>query len=117
MFTHINICRVFSLLLYLFISNDTIISSSGPVNTHLVIWRGATVTITGDMTFTNGSKVIVDGGSTLHLVGGTLNNIILLPQSGSTVILENNAKIFHNTATSFLFPTGATMNINYGQIQ
>ena len=102
---------------YIYIDNDTTLSLSSPVYNHYVIWKGATVTITQDISYDNGSKLIIDKNSTLIIDGATLNNVTLLPQAGSSTIIRNDGNIIHHTSGEFEIPLGATFELQHGIVE
>ena len=90
---------------------------NSPVYNHYVIWKGAEVKITHNLTFNNETKLIVDKNSTLIIDGATLSNVILLVQPESSVVIKNNGKIIHRQTHDFMIPIGSTFELKYGLIQ
>ena len=98
--------------LYEYIGNDSTLITSENRTNFLGILRGATVTIKTQLSFVNGTKLLLDNGATLVIDGVTINGDYLQPYVGSKIILNNGAKI----QKPFKAPVGVELVINKGAI-
>ncbi len=100
-------------------SNDGNAFSNPPyqyIQQHIKICNSAEVTITGHLFCCRGVSITIESGSTLY-VEGEINNVILKPEPGSQIIIENGGRIKHNKDVNFRIPIGVKFEQNYGTIE
>lgn len=99
--------------MYDYISNDSILTIAENRTNYLGIFRGASVTVQAQQSFSNGTKLLLDNGATLILDGVVINGSSIQAYAGSKIILNNNARIIK----PFNLPKGAQLIINRGLIE
>ena len=91
-------------------------SSNTSISYRIGIVNGGILTITGTTTLAGYSRIRVCEGGVLIVDGGTLQNADITMVPGSSMIIRNNGKINMATGKVFEAPTGATVNIECGEI-
>lgn len=99
--------------IYQYISNDSTLTQPENRTSYLGILRGATVTLQSQQTFTNGTQLLLDKGSTLIINGVTISGSYIRPYAGCKIILNNGAKI----QKPFEVPLGVELTINRGSVE
>ena len=99
--------------MYEYIRNDSTLTIAENRTKYLGILRGASVTVQAQQTFSNGTKLLLDGGATLIIDGTTINGSSIQSYAGSRIILNNNGIILK----PFEVPLGVEMTINKGRIE
>lgn len=99
--------------MYQYIANDSTLTQPESRSSYLGILRGATVTLQTQLTFENGTQLLLDNGATLIINGITINGSYIRPYPGSKVVLNNGAKI----QKPFEVPLGVELVINSGSIE
>lgn len=103
---------------------DTIYISSSQVTTvdrnyvnHIVVKDNSTWNIANDLSFFGGATVTIKSGSKLCVSNGAvLNKIMLILEPGSTLEIDDNAKLLIPDGQNFDIPEGVITNFNHGMI-
>lgn len=97
-------------------SNDgDIFSNTHYVCSHIKVRDESELRIRGSLFCCRGVSITIESGSTLY-VEGEVNNVILKPEPGSTVIVEDGGRVKHNKDVNFQIPIGVRYEQNYGII-
>lgn len=97
-------------------SNDgDIFSNTQYVCRHIKVCDESELRIRGSLFCCRGVSITIESGSTLY-VEGEVNNVILKPEPGSTVIVEDGGRVKHNKDVNFQIPLGVRYEQNYGII-
>ena len=97
-------------------SNDgDIFSNTHYSHQHIKVCDESELRIRGSLFCCRGVSITIESGSTLY-VEGEVNNVILKPEPGSTVIIEDGGRVKHNKDVNFQIPIGVRYEQNYGII-
>lgn len=87
------------------------------INRHILVYEGKDFTVSNHVYCNHGVSITLERDATLYVEGGgMLENIILKPQPGSHIIIDNG-RIKHNKHVKFKLPVGATMEQIRGTIE
>lgn len=93
-------------------------SSPQYIHQHIKLYNEALLTISSIAFCRRGVSITIERGSTLYIEeGGVLENVILKPEPGSHIIIEDGGRIKHNKDVSFRIPIGVTLELNHGKIE
>lgn len=98
---------------YEYIYNDSTLINFESSSNYIGVLRGATLTLQVQPSFENGTKILLDRGTTLIINGFTANLDFLHPYPGCKIILRNGAKI----KKPFSTPIGVEFVIEDGTIE
>ena len=103
----------------IFIDMDDDFTYSTPKYTgqHIKIINEAYLTISSHLFCCRGVSITIEKDCRLIISGGLLENVILKPQPGSKIIIENGGRIKHNKDVNFKIPLGVTLEQNHGKIE
>ena len=96
-----------------YIYNDSTLINFESSSNYIGVLRGATLTLQVQPSFENGTKILLDRGTTLIINGFTANLDFLHPYPGCKIILRNGAKI----KKPFSTPIGVEFVIEDGTIE
>ena len=80
------------------------------------VW-GAPKAISSHLFCCRGVSITIEKDCRLIISEGLLENVILKPQPGSKIIIENGGRIKHNKDVNFKIPLGVTLEQNHGKIE
>ena len=96
---------------------DSILTKNQYIYNHIQIPSQRTFTIACHVIMNKNTEIRVASGATLIIDGGVIQNGIIKPVSGSSIIINNGGKIILNTDGNFILPNGALLQINEGEIK
>lgn len=93
-------------------------SSPQYIHQHIKLYNEAMLTISSVAFCCRGVSITIERGSTLYVEeGGVLENVILKPEPGSRIVIEDGGRIKHNKDVNFKIPVGVTLELNHGEIE
>lgn len=101
----------------LFIHSMTEYDGPPHILRHIKVYDEVEFTISSHVFCCRGVSITIESGSTLYVEGGgVLENVILKPQPGSHIVIDNG-RIKHNKDVKFKIPIGVTLEQNHGKIE
>lgn len=104
-------------------SSQTVITGNIVYDTNMTLSRdvivspNAVLTITGNVTFNDNVKIVVQPTGILVINGGILNNSDLLLNTGSHVVVSNGGIVNMRSGRDFYATTGVSVDVTNGVIQ
>ena len=93
-------------------------SSPQYIYQHIKLCNEALLTISSIAFCCRGVSITIERGSTLCVEeGGLLENVILKPEPGSRIVINDGGRIKHNKDVNFKIPIGVTLEQNHGIIE
>ena len=102
---------------FFFMDDDFTYSIPKYTGKHIKIIDEAYLTISSHLFCCKGVSITIEKDCRLIISGGLLENVILKPQPGSQIIIENGGRIKHNKDVKFKIPLGVTLEQNHGTIE
>lgn len=101
----------------IFIDTNTDYDTPKYINQHIRVYEDRAFTISNHIYCNHGVSITLERDSYLYVEGGgVLENVILKPQPGSHIIIDNGC-IKHNKAVNFKIPLGVTLEQKRGTIK
>lgn len=99
------------------ITGNTVYNTNMTLSHDIIVMPNAVLTITGNVTFSDNVKIIVQPIGTLVINGGVLNNADLLLNSGSHIVVNNSGIVNMRFGRDFYATTGVSVDVTNGTIQ
>ena len=103
--------------IYVDVDDDVTYSTNKYVGRHIKISDEAYLTVSSQLFCCNGVSITIEEGSRLIVRGGEINNVILKPQKGSSIVIEDDGRIRHNKTVNFKIPIGVVLEQRRGIIE
>ena len=103
--------------IYIDVDDDFTYSTNKYVGRHIKISDEAYLTVSSQLFCCNGVSITIEEGSRLIVRGGEINNVILKPQKGSSIVIEDGGRIRHNKTVNFKIPIGVVLEQRRGIIE
>ena len=101
----------------IFIDTNTDYDTPQYISQHIWVYEGWDFTISSHVFCNHGVSITLERDSYLYVEdGGILENVIIKPQPGSYIIIDNG-RIKHNKHVNFKLPIGATLELIRGTIE
>lgn len=101
----------------IYITTDTIWDERMYLYKNIVIRENATLTISDIITFYKGVTMTIADGGQLIADDCNIENVILITEPGSKIVLKNNGMIKHNKEFCFTLSSGSELEIISGAIE
>lgn len=101
----------------IYITTDTIWDERMYLYKNIVIRENATLTISDIITFYKGVTMTIADGGQLIADDCNIENVILITEPGSKIVLKNNGIIKHNKEFCFTLSSGSELEIISGAIE
>ena len=99
-------------------NDDYSYSSPQYINKHILICNNSILTFSAHAFCCRGVSITIESGSSLYITeGGILENVIVKPLPGSSIIIDDGGRIKHNKDVNFKIPIGVTLEQTRGKIE
>lgn len=99
-------------------NDDYSYSSPQYINKHILICNNSVLTFSAHAFCCRGVSITIESGSSLYITeGGVLENVIIKPLSGSSILIDDGGRIMHNKDVNFKIPIGVTLEQYNGKIE